>query len=134
MSLIRIASVGGFSIVAFFMKMLIATIVFSMIAFWGHAQGQFDVSASAIWTAVPVDGVFANQSFENQAAEFSTWIMAPPIPILTPSGLSSGIGLLSQSSLTEMQAVPEPHIFGLVALGILAGVSARNYRKLTALL
>src|ERR1039458_4898486 len=80
-----------------------------------HAQGQMVISGADASAAFS-----GSQNLGNQVTE-SYWIMVT-IPILTPSGISPGIGSVSPSSLT-IQAVPEPSSFVLLAVGLFSGAT-----------
>ena len=111
-----IASVRVFATLVSSMKAFLAAVIFLAVAVSVHAQGQMVISGADVSAVFPV-----SQNFGNQATE-SYWIMAPPIPTLSPSGSSSGIGLASQTSSLSIQPVPEPSMFALgsLAFGLIA--------------
>jgi hypothetical protein len=113
----KFASVRKSAILVSSMKAFLSAVIFLAVAFSVHAQGRMVISGADVSVAFP-----GSQNFGNQATE-CYWIMAPPIPILTPSGLSSGIGSAFQASSLTIQAVPEPSSFVLLALGLLTGAT-----------
>jgi hypothetical protein len=112
-----IASVPKSAILISSMKAFLTAVIFLAVAVSVHAQGQMVISGADVSAVFP-----GNQNFCNQATE-SYWIMAPLIPTLSPSGLSSGIGSASRTSSLAIQAVPEPSSFVLLAIGLLTGAT-----------
>jgi hypothetical protein len=124
----NIASVRKSAMLVTSMKAFLAVVIFLAVAVSVHAQGQMVISGADVSTVFP-----ASQNFGNQATE-SYWIITPLIPTLSPSGLSSGIGSVSQASSFAIQAVPEPSSFALLAVGLLAGaIIFRRSRTLARL-